>query len=79
MHRTPSELIQTMSQICAPDCQAALRRPARFDCPQSDFMFRPFLEGMTPEGPEFVLTPTNADVGPLAWSLEQALAAISLD
>lgn len=78
-HNLPSELIQTMSDLCARDCAQALRRSPLFDCPPSDFLFQPFLEGMDPAGPEFVLKPTNADVSPLAWSMEQALMGLELE
>lgn len=78
-HNLPTELIQAMSDLCARDCAQVLRRPVLFDCPPSDFLFRPFLEGMRPEGPEFVLKPTNADVSPLAWSMEQALLGLGLE
>lgn len=78
-HQLPTELIQAMSDLCASDCAGVLGRPALFDCPPSDFVFKPFLEGMSPGGPEFVLKPTNADTGPLAWSLEQALLGLGIE
>lgn len=78
-HDSPSELIQTMSELCARDCERALRRRPLFDCPASDFLFRPFLESMSPAGPEFILKPMKADVGPLAWSMEQALWRLGLE
>jgi hypothetical protein len=68
-----------MSELCVSDCATVTRFAARFDCPPSDFMFQPFLEGMTADGPEFVLKPTKADAGPLAWSMEQALSALELE
>lgn len=78
-HRTPSEIIEVISDLCAPDCAQALLYTPNFDCPPDDFLFRPFLEGMSPEGPEFVLKPTKADAGPLAWSMEQALGALQFE
>ncbi len=77
-HRTPSEMIETITELCARDCAAAVQRSPLFDCPPSDFLFEPFLEGFTPGGPEFILAPTNVDAGPLAWSLEQALGPLEL-
>lgn len=77
-HRTPSELIEVISEHCARDAEAVFRRRALFDCPPSDYLFQPFLEGFTPDGPEFVLRPTNVDAGPLAWSMEQALGSLEL-
>lgn len=78
-HQSPSELIQTLSELCASDCAAVAAYPARFDCPPSDYLFQPFLEATSPDGPEFVLKPTKADAGPLAWSMEQALSALELE
>lgn len=78
-HHLPTELIQAMSDLCASDCAEVLGRAALFDCPPSDFLFQPFLEGMAPGSPEFVLKPTNADTSPLAWSMEQALLGLELE
>lgn len=79
MHQVPSELIQTLSDLSARDCEQALRHPRRFDCPPAVFIFQPFLEGMEPGGPEFLLKPMKADTGPLAWSMEQALLGLELE
>lgn len=78
-HGTPSEIIEVISDLCAADCAQALLYTPNFDCPPDAFLFRPFLEGMSPEGPEFILKPTKADAGPLAWSMEQALGALELE
>jgi hypothetical protein len=71
-------MIETMSEQCAHDCATVLEHRPLFDCPPSDFLFRPFLEQVSEESPEFVLRPTNADTGPLAWSIEQALGSLGL-
>lgn len=68
-----------MSDLSALDCKEALRRPRRFDCPPAVFIFQPFLEDMQPGAPEFLLKPVKADVGPLAWSMEQALLGLELE
>ena len=78
-HRTPSEIIEVISDLCAPDCAQALLYTPNFDCPPDAFLFRPFLEGFSSEGPELILKPTKADAGPLAWSMEQALGALELE
>jgi len=81
----PFEISQTVSAQASLDfsgLSAQLRSSMRIqrtlmDCPESTFLFRPFLLAALPgEGDDFILSPLRADTAPMAHMISALLGQL---